>query len=112
MEYGIPALDKAASDYDEINVIGAAKRCGLNWNPWMGDWFTSHSPRNDSHNAEGTWDHWVDLAVKILSDRLTEIVRPDAYRAGRTLTVHNFYDESNRPLTEEELAERFKGASA
>lgn len=112
MDYGIPALDKAASDYDEIVAIEAAKRCAMAWNPWMGDWFTSYSPRNSNHNAEGTWDHWVDLAVKILADPLTETVRPEAYRVGRTLAVHDFYDESNRSLTDQELAERFKEAHA
>jgi hypothetical protein len=110
MEYNNRVLDKAAESFEEIETISAAKRCGLNWNPWMGDWFTSHSPRNDNHNAEGTWDHWVDLAVKILQDPLTAIVRPEAHRAGWTLAVYGFYSETNRGLTDEELAERFKEA--
>ncbi len=105
--------DKTAEDrltdigYNEIVVHEAGKRCGMAWNPWLGDWFTSHSPRNDNTNAEGTWDHWVDLALQILRDPMTEIVRPDAHRAVSGVAPVGFYSESNRTLTAEELVERF-----
>lgn len=93
------------ADESEVEVIQAAKRCGLNWNPWMGDWFTSYSPRNDNHNAEGTWDHWVDFALKVLSDPMTHIVRPDAYI--QNPQTKEFYAQSDRILTEQELGNRF-----
>ncbi len=59
------------NDYEERPVIQAAKRCGVQWCPWMGDWFTSWSPRNDNRNAEGTWEDWVTLAKAILAHELT-----------------------------------------
>ncbi len=59
--YNVPALDNAANDYEEIVVVESGKRCGMQWTPWMGDWFTSYSPRNGNNNAEGSWDHWIDL---------------------------------------------------
>lgn len=110
MAYNVPALDEASERGEEIAVAEGGKRCGMQWAPWMGDWFTSYSPRNGNNSAEGSWDHWVDLAIKILHDPLTEIVRPEAHKVGRTLAVHDFYSESNRTLTDEELAERFKAA--
>lgn len=94
-------------DFDEIPVHGSAKRLGVQWTPWMGDWFTSWSPRNSNNHGEGTWDHWVDLALMILSDPMTEIVRPGAYAPKAAKFVQNFYDESGRKLTDEELATRF-----
>lgn len=108
MIYNNPILDKASDEFEHIEVVHAGKLCANAWAPWCGDWFVSRSPRNDNSNAEGPWDHWVDLAVKILHDPLTAIVRPEAHRVGRTLAVYDFYSESNRPLTDEELAERFK----
>lgn len=62
-------------------AIRGAKRCGVQWVPWMSDWFTSWSPRNDNSNAEGSWEHWVTLAQQILNHPFTEIVRPEVYRA-------------------------------
>ena len=62
-----------AEDFDEIEVIQSGKRCGMEHAPWMGDWFTSWSPRNGNSNAEGPWEHWVDLAVRILTVRLVRI---------------------------------------
>jgi hypothetical protein len=100
-------VERQASVYSEVYAVQAAKRCGVQWAPWMGDWFTSWSPRNGNSNAEGTWDHWVDLAVRILQDPLTGIVRPDAQAAVRDLAPIGFYDESSRELTDEELALRF-----
>ena len=92
-------------DYEEEDVATSGKRCGVQWAPWMGDWFSSSSPRNGNNNAEGPWDHWVDLALKILSDPLTKIVRPDAFMDSPT--TFDFYSEANRTLTSEELIARF-----
>ena len=94
-------------DYQDLHDAG--KRCGLVWAPWMGDWFTSHSPRNDNSHAEGYWDHWVDLALMILRDPLTKIVRPGAYEAAMAHLPEpvDFYDGCGRALTDEELMARF-----
>jgi len=94
--------------YEEQAAIGAAKRCGVQWTPWMGDWFTSWSPRNGNNHAEGTWEHWVTLAQYILNDPLTAIVRPDVFE-GVPAPEHR-YDESERMLTDAELRTRFDHA--
>lgn len=94
-------------DYEEIEVIEAGKRLGLNRTPWMGDWFVSFSPRNYNSTAEGYWDHWVDLAIKILQHPATEIVRPEAHAAVKDVPVADFYSEVNRQLTDEEIAKLF-----
>lgn len=104
-------IKRAAESFTEVSAIRAAKRCGVRWKPWMGDWFTSWSPRNDYSGAEGTWDHWVELAVKVLRDPMTAIVHPQAHELGQRVEPRNFYDESNRTLTDEELAARFAGES-
>lgn len=92
--------------YEEHDFNEAGKRCGMAWTPWMGDWFTSFSPRNWNTNAEGPWDHWVDLALHILADPLTKIVRPEVY-VDTDKTV-GFHSEAQRYLTDDELADRFK----
>lgn len=98
--------------YQEIPAVSSGKRCGVQWAPWMGDWFASWSPRNGNSNAEGPWDHWVDLALKILRDPMTEKVRPEAHAAVKDVQAKDFYDEANTYLGDEDLAERFKrGAS-
>ena len=102
-----PTLQRAMNGYDEIQAIPAGKRLALDWAPWMGDWFVSSSPRNGNSNAEGQWDQWVDLAIGILKDPLTAIVRPEAHTAAQDLATCNFYSEANRTLTDAELAERF-----
>lgn len=91
--------------YEEkyIEGIVSAKRCAIVWTPWMGDWFTSHSPRNGNSNAEGTWDHWVSLALSILQHPMTEVVRPEAHAAVREVENIEFYDESARELSDDEL---------
>ncbi|SOE25644.1 hypothetical protein [Streptomyces sp. OK228] len=94
-------------EYEEVPAIQGGKRCGVQWAPWMDDWFTSWSPRNSNNNAEGPWDHWVDLAIKILADPMTAIVRPEAHAVAVTLDQHDFYDETQRDLTEAELGARF-----
>lgn len=99
--------DKAAATYTEIPVISASKRCGVRHDPWVGDWFTSWSPRNSNSNAEGTWDHFVDLALAILHDPLTAIVRPEAQAAVADVKPIGFYTESARDLTEDEVRARF-----
>lgn len=93
-------------DFDEkyIKGIVTAKRCAIVWTPWMGDWFVSHSPRNGNSNAEGTWDHWVSLALSILQHPMTEIVRPEAHSAVEGVKNIKFYDESARDLTDEDIA--------
>lgn len=105
-------IDNAAAHFDRIPIINAAKRCGAAWIPWMGDWFTSWSPNNSNNNAAGTWDHWVDLALKVLKDPLTALVRPDAHEAVRAVPANDFYDESHRTLTDEELRARFTDPGA
>lgn len=87
-----------------IKGIAEAKRCAIVWTPWMGDWFTSYSPRNDNTNAEGTWDHWVSLALSILQHPMTEVVRPEAHAAVQGVANVEFYSESGRGLTDDELA--------
>lgn len=100
-------IAKAAADFEEIPVTSAGKRLGVQWMPHMGDWFTSWSPRNCNSNAEGPWAQWVDLALRILLDPMTAIVRPDARAAVAGLDLRDFYDESDAPLTEEMLRQRF-----
>jgi hypothetical protein len=100
-------IKKAAETYDEIVIIESGKRCGLAWTPWMGDWFTSYSPRNINSHAEGYWDHWVDLAIKVLKDPLTAIVRPDAHAAAAELAPLDQYSGADRELIDEELVARF-----
>lgn len=100
-------INQAASSFDEIAAIQGGKRCGVQWTPWMEDWFTSWSPRNGNNNAEGPWDHWVDLAIKILQDPMTAQVRPEAHEAAKAIQIADFYDGANRYLTEAELVERF-----
>lgn len=102
--------------YNEIAVHEGGKRCGVQWTPWMGDWFTSWSPRNDNNNSEGHWDHWVDLAIQILADPLTKIVRPGVHQVviEANLEPLNLYDGAARKLTYEELMARLRepGATA
>src|SRR5690606_4831178 len=106
-DYNNTRLDEAAARFEEIEVVCAGKRCGVDWVPWMGDWFVSSSPRNDNNNAEGPWDHWVDLALGILQDPLTAKVRPQAHAAVSGLPRNNFYSEANTYLTDEDLVGRF-----
>ena len=76
---------------------------------WMNDWFVSHSPRNSNSNAEGPWDHWVDLAIQILQHPATGVVRPEAHLvAHQHLHAADFYDETGRDLTEDECNELFQ----
>ena len=91
--------------YEEQYIKGVvtAKRCAVVWAPWMGDWFVSYSPRNDNSNAEGTWDHWVSLALSILQHPMTEVVRPEAHAAVQGVENVRLYDESNRGLDDDEL---------
>lgn len=91
---------------EEPVVFAAAKRCGMTWAPWMGDWFVAYSPRNGNTHSEGTWEHWVTLAQLILTDPLTEIVRPDVYLS--VPPPPRRYDESDRRLTDGELEKRFR----
>lgn len=99
------------SDYqpDYIKGIAYAKRLTIQHTPWMGDWFTSHSPRNDNSNAEGQWGQWVNLAVSILQHPATAITDPEAHQAAQGLTVHRYYSEVGRTLTDDEIATLFGG---
>jgi len=98
-------------DYDEVFVPGikGVKRATVVWTPWMGDWFVSFSPRNGNNNAEGTWDHWAQIALSILQHPATQIVRPEAHAAVQGVENTDFYDESNRTLTDDELQRLFGG---
>lgn len=97
------------NDFDEKYILGlpGVKRATIVWTPWMGDWFVSHSPRNGNTHAEGTWDHWVQIAVGILQHPATGIVRPEAHDAVKGLENTSFYDESSYSLTDDELAALF-----
>lgn len=97
-------------DFDEPVVLESGKRIGVTWAPWMGDWFVSYSPRNSNSNAEGYWDHWVDLALHILADPLTAIVRPEVHDPELAKKTQHFYDQANRTLTASELRARFEDA--
>lgn len=99
-------MDRKDFGFEEqyIRGIVTAKRCGLVWTPWMGDWFTSHSPRNGNSNAEGTWDHWVSLALSILQHPMTEVVRPEVHRAVQGVENLEFDSESGRDLSDGEIA--------
>ena len=97
---------RKALDCEEHVVHGAAKRCGMTWAPWMGDWFNAYSPRNGNSNAEGSWEHWVTLAQLILNDPLTAIVRPEVFQA--VPVPPRRYDETERNLTDDELEARFR----
>lgn len=96
-------------EYEEQYIMGikSSKRASIRWTPWMGDWFVSHSPRNGNENAEGTWDHWVQVALSILQHPATEIVRPEAHEAVAGVPNTDFYDESARELTDEEVEALF-----
>ena len=97
------------NEYEEqrIRGINGSKRASIVWTPWMGDWFVSHSPRNGNKHAEGTWDHWVQVALSILQHPATEIVRPEAHEAVSGVPNTDFYDESARKLTDEEVEALF-----
>jgi hypothetical protein len=95
--------ERAAGGFSEIETIQAGRRCGVWHAPWMGDWFTSWSPRNGNNNAEGPWEHWVDLAIQILRDPMTAKVRPEAHELAQQFQP----GASERLLTDEELLERF-----
>lgn len=82
-------------DYNEYypRHIATAKRLGMLRPGWMGDWFASHSPRNCNANAEGTWAHWVQLALSILQHPATAEQRPEVHAAVKDLTNTRFYDD-------------------
>jgi hypothetical protein len=69
-----------AETFEEIVVLAPGKRLGVAWAPWMGDWFTSHSPRNSNANAEGSWCQWANLAAAILAHPMTAEVAPHLHR--------------------------------
>lgn len=48
------------------DALRGEKRCGIQRSDWLTGWFVPWSPRNDNQNAEGPWNHWVELARKIL----------------------------------------------
>lgn len=68
------------TEFDEVPAIRAAKRLGVQRCPWMGDWFTSWSPRNSNNNAEGSWAEWAHMAAQILSHPATRLAAPELYR--------------------------------
>lgn len=92
---------------DPVHLPSGGKRLSMEHCYWLGDWFTSFSPRNSNSNAEGPWDHWVDLAIGILQHPATKVVRPEAHAAVQRLETRGFYDETGRDLTEAEIGELF-----
>lgn len=97
---------KTLMGFEDPVVHEAAKRCGMTWAPWMGDWFVAYSPRNGNTHSEGTWEHWVTLAQLILNDPLTAIVRPEVFQA--VPVPPERYSETERRLTDDELEARFR----
>lgn len=83
------------------------KRLSIERSEWLNDWFVSHSPRNSNSNAEGPWDHWVDLAIQILQHPATELVYPEAHAAVKDVVSRNFYSGTGRDLTQTECDELF-----
>ena len=72
--------ERDRAEFEEVVFAASGKRCGLQWAPWMGDWFVSWSPRNSNSNAEGPWAHWAHLAAAILAHPFTEKVAPELFR--------------------------------
>lgn len=105
-------IKQAAADFEEVPLHKAGKRLGVQWTPWMGDYFTSWSPRNGNSHAEGPWAQWVDLALRILQDPMTATVRPELHGLVAGLEVRDFYDEADVYMTEEMLRQRFARESA
>lgn len=100
-------------DMNEQHIKGlrSSKRASIVWTPWMGDWFVSHSPRNGNEHAEGTWDHWVQVALSILQHPATAIVRPEAHAAVERVKNTDYYSESGRVLSDDELGRLFREAN-
>lgn len=96
------------SEFEEIPVLSGGKRLGVQWCPWMGDWHTSWSPRNGNSNAEGPWDQWVDLAIKILQHPATKLTRPEVAEAAAGFVVKDYYDAADRYLTDDEIETLFR----
>jgi hypothetical protein len=97
--------------YDDAPVaVTGGKRLGITWASWMGDWFVSYSPRNDNENAEGQWDQWVSMAIKILQHDATKLTRPEAAAAVASLDSKDYYSETDVSLTDEQAKNLF-GAS-
>lgn len=95
------------TEYQPVSGVEKTKRASVARAPWMGDWFVSHSPRNDNSHAEGPWDHWVQVALSILQHPATAIVRPEAHQAVSQVANTSFYSETGRALTDEELEALF-----
>lgn len=81
---------------DEIEqpVIQGGKRLGLQWCPWMGDWFSSWNPDGDHGNAQGSWYQWAYLAAKILKHPFTYAVAPELFQPD--IPTKDIYLETNR----------------
>lgn len=94
-------------DHAYVRGVQSAKRVDVVRIPWMGDWFASHSPRNGNNNAEGPWDHWVQLALSILQHPATAVVRPEVHAAVQGIENTRFYDSVGRALTNAELVQLF-----
>ena len=98
-------------NYQHIKGLRSSKRASIVWTPWMGDWFVSYSPRNGNENAEGTWDHWVQVALSIIQHPATAIVRPEAHAAVEQVENTDYYSESGRDLSDDEVESLFGGAN-
>lgn len=49
-------------------IASSGRRLAVARAMYLDNWYISHSPRNDSHNAEGDWAEWVALAKLILAE--------------------------------------------
>jgi hypothetical protein len=94
-----------ANDYEAVPALDAGRRLGVQWDPWMGDWFTSWSPRNSNSHAEGPWAQWIDLAIAILQDPMTAKARPDAHAMVASSTTGEY--DTDCALSNEDLIARF-----
>lgn len=93
-------------DFEEVPELSAGKRLGVQRCPWMGDWFTSWSPRNCNNNAEGQWSQWAQLAAMILSHPATKATMPHLYRDD-FCKLESLYTDGP-VLNEAQIAELFR----
>lgn len=74
------------------------------------DWFVGYSPRSDGP-GEGSWDHWVELALQILHHPATAIVYPEAHAAVASVKERDYYNEQPNDLTPAQIRELFYGVA-
>lgn len=68
---------KELVEASQLCLVKGGKRAGVEHHSVDSDWFVSVSPRNNTSNAEGPWQHWVNLAVEILRHEFTKKLFPN-----------------------------------